>query len=64
MALAIDAMRSYDDQCAPANPPMPMLDDMKDLMAAAYHGTSIEDVRSRRSAAAAPAEAPVEVPAS
>ena len=58
------AMRAYEDQCAPANPRMPMLADMKDLMAAAYHGTSIEDVRARRSEAAAPAEAPVEVPAS
>ena len=45
------AMRSYEDQCAPANPRMPMLDDMKDLMAAAYYGTSLEDVRYRRTAA-------------
>jgi acetaldehyde dehydrogenase/alcohol dehydrogenase len=46
------AMRSYEDQCAPANPRMPMLADMKDLMAAAYHGTSVADVRSHRAAAA------------
>ena len=26
------AMNAYEDQCAPANPRMPMLDDMKDLM--------------------------------
>ena len=45
------AMRAYEDQCAPANPRMPMLADMKDLMAAAYHGTSVEDVRARRAAA-------------
>ncbi|WP_370524162.1 bifunctional acetaldehyde-CoA/alcohol dehydrogenase [Cellulomonas sp. APG4] len=45
------AMRSYEDQCAPANPRMPMLDDMKDLMTAAYYGTSLQDVRSRRTAA-------------
>ena len=45
------AMRSYEDQCAPANPRMPMLDDMKDLMTAAYYGTSLKDVRSRRTAA-------------
>ena len=44
------AMRSYEDQCAPANPRMPMLDDMKDLMTAAYYGTSLQDVRSRRTA--------------
>jgi acetaldehyde dehydrogenase/alcohol dehydrogenase len=42
------AMRSYEDQCAPANPRMPMLDDMKDIMTAAYYGTSLEDVRVRR----------------
>ena len=44
------AMRSYEDQCAPANPRMPMLDDMKDLMTAAFYGTSLQDVRSRRTA--------------
>ncbi len=42
------AMGSYEDQCAPANPRMPMIGDMKDLMAAAYYGTSVEDVRGRR----------------
>ncbi len=42
------AMGAYEDQCAPANPRMPMLADMKDLMTAAYYGTSIEDVRGRR----------------
>ena len=26
------AMNAYDDQCAPANPRMPMLDDMQELM--------------------------------
>ncbi|KQY43091.1 bifunctional acetaldehyde-CoA/alcohol dehydrogenase [Cellulomonas sp. Root137] len=44
------AMGAYEDQCAPANPRMPMIDDMKDLMTAAYYGTSLEDVRARRSA--------------
>ncbi|MBO9554677.1 bifunctional acetaldehyde-CoA/alcohol dehydrogenase [Cellulomonas sp.] len=43
------AMGAYEDQCAPANPRMPMIDDMKDLMTAAYYGTSLEDVRTRRS---------------
>jgi len=46
------AMGAYEDQCAPANPRMPMLADMKDIMAAAYYGTSIEDIRSRRDAKA------------
>ncbi|MFS0704095.1 bifunctional acetaldehyde-CoA/alcohol dehydrogenase [Cellulomonas sp. 179-A 9B4 NHS] len=41
------AMGAYEDQCAPANPRMPMIDDMKDLMTAAYYGTSLEDVRGR-----------------
>lgn len=49
------AMRSYEDQCAPANPRMPMLEDMKDLMAAAYHGTSFTQVREERLAAEAQA---------
>ncbi|MCB2174909.1 MAG: bifunctional acetaldehyde-CoA/alcohol dehydrogenase [Actinomycetales bacterium] len=44
------AMRSYEDQCAPANPRMPMLDDMKDLMAAAYYGTSLDEVRAAAAA--------------
>ncbi|WP_175346465.1 bifunctional acetaldehyde-CoA/alcohol dehydrogenase [Cellulomonas humilata] len=43
------AMGAYEDQCAPANPRMPMIDDMKDLMTAAFYGTSLEDVRARRS---------------
>jgi len=42
------AMGAYEDQCAPANPRMPMRDDMKDIMAAAFYGTSIADVRGRR----------------
>nr|WP_227425791.1 bifunctional acetaldehyde-CoA/alcohol dehydrogenase [Pengzhenrongella sicca] len=45
------AMGSYEDQCAPANPRMPMRADMKDLMAAAYYGTSVADVRERRARA-------------
>jgi acetaldehyde dehydrogenase / alcohol dehydrogenase len=43
------AMGAYEDQCAPANPRMPMIDDMKDLLTAAYYGTSLEDVRRRES---------------
>lgn len=51
------AMRSYEDQCAPANPRMPMLDDMKDIMTAAYYGTSVEDVRAQRTASGTAASA-------
>ena len=35
-ALPQQALNAYEDQCAPANPRMPMLDDMQDLMRAAY----------------------------
>ena len=45
------AYGAYEDQCAPANPRMPMIEDMKDLMAAAYYGTSLEEVRARRGGA-------------
>ncbi|MFS1304831.1 bifunctional acetaldehyde-CoA/alcohol dehydrogenase [Streptosporangium longisporum] len=38
VALPQQARNAYEDQCAPANPRMPMLDDMCDLMRAAYHG--------------------------
>ena len=37
-ALAQQALNAYEDQCAPANPRMPMLDDMQHLMRAAYYG--------------------------
>ncbi|WP_298457291.1 bifunctional acetaldehyde-CoA/alcohol dehydrogenase [uncultured Cellulomonas sp.] len=46
------AMRSYEDQCAPANPRLPMLADMKDLMAAAYYGTSVDEIRTREASSA------------
>ncbi|MFE0512214.1 bifunctional acetaldehyde-CoA/alcohol dehydrogenase [Streptomyces sp. NPDC058964] len=39
-SLPQQAMNAYEDQCAPANPRMPMLDDMQDLMRAAYYGTT------------------------
>jgi acetaldehyde dehydrogenase/alcohol dehydrogenase len=38
-SLPAQAMNAYEDQCAPANPRMPMLDDMADLMRHAYYGT-------------------------
>jgi acetaldehyde dehydrogenase/alcohol dehydrogenase len=42
------AMNAYEDQCAPANPRMPMLEDMKVMMEAAYYGTTFEAVRAAR----------------
>ncbi|HEY0118915.1 MAG TPA: bifunctional acetaldehyde-CoA/alcohol dehydrogenase [Cellulomonas sp.] len=46
------AYGAYEDQCAPANPRMPMIEDMKDLMTAAYYGTSLDEVRARKAHAA------------
>jgi acetaldehyde dehydrogenase/alcohol dehydrogenase len=37
-ALPQQALNAYEDQCAPANPRMPMLDDMQDVMRTAYYG--------------------------
>jgi len=37
-ALPQQAINAYKDQCAPANPRMPMLDDMQQLMRTAYYG--------------------------
>ncbi|MEV7727857.1 bifunctional acetaldehyde-CoA/alcohol dehydrogenase [Streptomyces sp. NPDC087917] len=37
-ALPTQAMNAYADQCAPANPRMPMIDDMRQLMRQAYYG--------------------------
>ena len=42
------ATGSYEDQCAPANPRMPMRNDMKDIMVAAYFGTSIAEGKTKR----------------
>ncbi len=33
-------MRAYEDQCAPANPRIPQIEDMKDIAIAAYYGVS------------------------
>ncbi|EPH46471.1 bifunctional acetaldehyde-CoA/alcohol dehydrogenase [Streptomyces aurantiacus] len=38
-ALPQQALNAYEDQCAPANPRMPMLDDMQEMMRAAFYGT-------------------------
>ncbi|MFI7542504.1 bifunctional acetaldehyde-CoA/alcohol dehydrogenase [Actinoplanes sp. NPDC049599] len=37
-AVPQQSLNAYQDQCAPANPRMPMLDDMQELMRAAYYG--------------------------
>jgi len=37
-ALPQQAMNAYEDQCAPANPRMPMIEDMKTIMRKAYEG--------------------------
>ncbi|MEU9235903.1 bifunctional acetaldehyde-CoA/alcohol dehydrogenase [Streptomyces subrutilus] len=39
-ALPVQAMNAYADQCAPANPRMPMIDDMRRLMRQAYYGNA------------------------
>jgi acetaldehyde dehydrogenase/alcohol dehydrogenase len=49
------AMNAYEDQCAPANPRMPMLDDMKTLMRASFYGTSFEVEQARGKEFEAPA---------
>ncbi|WP_044087839.1 bifunctional acetaldehyde-CoA/alcohol dehydrogenase [Bifidobacterium bombi] len=36
-------MRAYEDQCTPANPRVPMIEDMKDIAIAAYYGISQEE---------------------
>ena len=36
-------MRAYEDQCAPANPRIPQIEDMKDIAVAAYYGVSQEE---------------------
>ncbi|MFE7761043.1 bifunctional acetaldehyde-CoA/alcohol dehydrogenase [Streptomyces sp. NPDC057438] len=37
-ALPQQSLNAYEDQCAPANPRMPMLDDMQEIMRVAYYG--------------------------
>jgi len=37
-SLPQQALNAFQDQCAPANPRMPMLDDMQEIMQAAYYG--------------------------
>ena len=42
-ALPQQALNAFEDQCAPANPRMPMLDDMCELMRAAYYDRDVPD---------------------
>lgn len=51
------AMAAYGDQCAPANPRMPMIADMETIMEAAYYGTSFDEVRAARKGTHAESEA-------
>jgi acetaldehyde dehydrogenase/alcohol dehydrogenase len=41
------SMQAYEDQCAPANPRLPMIDDMKIMMEAAYYGITWDEVKNR-----------------
>ncbi|MDN6017163.1 MAG: hypothetical protein L0H91_02330, partial [Bifidobacterium mongoliense] len=53
-------MRAYEDQCTPANPRVPMIEDMKDIAIAAYYGGSQSEgheLRARREGAGALVEA-------
>lgn len=36
-------MRAYEDQCTPANPRIPLIEDMKDIAIAAYYGIPQEE---------------------
>jgi acetaldehyde dehydrogenase/alcohol dehydrogenase len=49
-ALPTQAMNAYADQCAPANPRMPMIDDLKQLMLQAYYGKA-EGAPAKKAAA-------------
>ena len=53
-------MRAYEDQCAPANPRITQIEDMKDIAIAAYYGVSQEEghkLRIERQGEAATEEA-------
>ena len=53
-------IRAYEDQCAPANPRIPQIEDMKDIAIAAYYGVSQKEghqLRVQRQGEAATEEA-------
>ncbi|WEV52651.1 bifunctional acetaldehyde-CoA/alcohol dehydrogenase [Bifidobacterium sp. ESL0704] len=41
-------MRAYEDQCTPANPRVPQIEDMKDIAIAAYYGVAQAEGHARR----------------
>ncbi len=55
---AAQAHERLRDQCAPANPRMPMLGDMKDLMRAAYYGPAAAACGGGAAASPSRAEGP------
>lgn len=57
------AMNAYADQCAPANPRLPILEDMKVMMEAAYYGTTWDEVKAGRKTEASPAVEAKKAPA-
>ncbi|WP_062380007.1 bifunctional acetaldehyde-CoA/alcohol dehydrogenase [Demequina pelophila] len=57
------AMNAYADQCAPANPRLPILEDMKIMMEAAYFGTTWDEVKAGRKTEEAPKAAAKKAPA-
>ncbi|SDS32460.1 acetaldehyde dehydrogenase / alcohol dehydrogenase [Paraoerskovia marina] len=57
------SLRSFEDQCAPANPRIPLLEDIKDILVAAYDGTSRVAVREARKGSAATTEEAQPTPA-
>jgi acetaldehyde dehydrogenase/alcohol dehydrogenase len=42
------AMRAYEDQCTPANPRVPLLDEIKDIAVSVFYGTTIEEGKATR----------------
>jgi len=56
-------MRAFEDQCAPANPRIPMIAHMEELMIASYYGIRREDVQAQRAAASAQPAPAAEEPA-
>jgi acetaldehyde dehydrogenase/alcohol dehydrogenase len=42
-ALPTLAMNAYEDQCSPANPRLPMVEDMQEIMRKAYYGEGLDD---------------------
>jgi acetaldehyde dehydrogenase/alcohol dehydrogenase len=53
-SLDVLAMRSFEDQCAPANPRIATLEHMKQMMEACYYGVRRDDILAKHAAAAEP----------